>query len=268
MATATQRGVHRLDDDAPWILDDPFALQLVGPVWTEIYGRLDQEAARRGRGLVLARSRYAEDRLLATQHSQYVVLGAGLDSFAWRRPDVLRNGTRVFEVDHPDSQAWKHSRAVELALPRSDGHIFAPVDFETSELDAGLEAVGFDRRARTLFSWLGVSMYLTTEAIERTLRVVRDTPSEIVWTYWPTDDELDVDDQLWRDRIAARQAETGEPIQTKLRAREAEALMKRCGFEVVEHPSAEDLERLYFAGRDDGLRPSSGERIIVGRAHA
>ena len=129
------------------MIDDPYALSLVGPSWKGLYKALCtvfpepvREEAICG---VAARSRYVEDVLAAGAFAQYVILGAGLDSFGWRRPDALRT-LRVFEVDHPATQAWKRDRARVLALPRSDRHVFAPVDFETEKLDAGLASVGFD----------------------------------------------------------------------------------------------------------------------------
>jgi methyltransferase (TIGR00027 family) len=132
--TAVARGEHRLLDAAPWVLDDPFALMLAGPDWRQIYdarAALHSERVRRdARAWVVARSRYAEDRLEQCPFTQYVLFGAGLDSFAWRRPDLLHT-LPVFEVDHPATQAWKRERVATLALPISDHHVLAPVDFET-----------------------------------------------------------------------------------------------------------------------------------------
>lgn len=273
MLTAVQRGVHRLIDDEPWVVDDPFALSLVGDSWPEVAQRLDTAPdvvpVRRGRALLLARARSAEDRVLDGRRSfeQYVILGAGLDSFAWRRPDVLRHGLRVFEIDHPASQTWKRARARELALPVNDRHRFAPCDFETTSLTESLDAAGFDWQQRTLFSWLGVSMYLTTDAIEATLRTVTACvpTSEIVWTYWPPLELIDAADQDWREGIAARADDAGEPIVTTLHPDTAETLSSRCGLPVVDHPDARELHRRYFEGRRDGLSPSSAERVIVSR---
>jgi methyltransferase (TIGR00027 family) len=105
---------------------------------------------------VCTRSRYAEDRLAAGAFAQYVILGAGLDSFAWRRPDLLRS-LRVFEVDHPASQAWKLERVRDLALPLSDSQVFVPVDFEAEPLRDALRTAGFDWGQPALFSWTGVA---------------------------------------------------------------------------------------------------------------
>jgi methyltransferase (TIGR00027 family) len=133
---------------------------LVGPEWPRISAArsaLHREPILREAGAwVVVRSRYTEDRLLGGRFTQYVILGAGLDSFAWRRPDLLHS-LRVFEVDHPATQAWKHQRMAVLALPINDRHIFAPVDFETETIRGGLDAAGFDWSQPTMFSWLGVT---------------------------------------------------------------------------------------------------------------
>jgi methyltransferase (TIGR00027 family) len=265
MATATQRGLHRLLDEDPWVFDDPFALSLVGEAWMPIASRIGEQATR-GRAFLLARARYVEDRLAASTFSQYVILGAGLDSFAWRRPDLVRNGLCVFEVDHPASTDWKRRRAAELALPIAGRHVLVPTDFEQDALLETLTAAGFDGSQATLFSWLGVAMYLSKEAIADTLGAVAGCAvgSEIVWTYWPAADELDDEDRTWREQLAARQADDGEPIVTMLTAAGAEALAAQCGLTVVTHPTSSDLHNAYFDGRSDGLSPTTGERLIVG----
>ena len=116
--------------------------------------------------------------------TQYVILGAGLDSFAWRRPGALTRLT-VYEIDHPATQAWKRQRAEVVALPRSDRHAFAPIDFETQTLGEGLQAARIDWAAPTLFAWLGVAPYLTADAITATLETIATAGpgSELVLTY-------------------------------------------------------------------------------------
>jgi methyltransferase (TIGR00027 family) len=129
------------------VLDDPFALLLVGPAWREMrHGPIavfPDEVLRQVLAGLCTRGRYAEDRLAAGAFTQYVILGAGLDSFAWRRPDLL-GSLRVFEVDHPASQAGKLARVDGLALPLGDSQVFVPVDFETGSLQDALRAAGFD----------------------------------------------------------------------------------------------------------------------------
>lgn len=270
-STATMRGLHRLEDDRPWILDDPFALPLVGPGWRAIGDRVtaapDRGATGRARAFVACRSRWTEDRLCDGAFDQYVILGAGLDSFAYRRPDLLRAGLRVFEVDHPASQSWKRRRAEDLALPSHEGHVFVAVDFEADDLTERLIERGFDAGRRAMFSWLGVSMYLSVSAIGSTLAMVRGTApgSEIAWTYWPPPDHIDPADRPSRDGIAARAAEAGEPIVSLLAPEEAEALCVRCGLEVADHPDPVTLADRYLRGRADVAAVVSGERVLAAR---
>lgn len=261
--TATQRGLHRLEEDPPWILDDHYALPLVGPIWTELRARL--APVRAPRAFTVARARFAEDRVLGGSFAQYVIMGAGLDSFAFRKPDALRAGLRVFEVDHPASQAWKRERAEHLSLPSSDRHVFVPVDFESDSTIDRLAENGFDPSKPSFFSWLGVSMYLSPPAIEETLRMVAGMAegSEIVWTYWVHPDHLDEETRTFRAGVAQRAAESGEPIVTTPTPEEAEAFNERCALETIEHPTSDDLAARYLKGRTDGLVISSGERIIL-----
>ncbi len=270
MATAVARARHRLYDDAPWVLDDPFALVLVGPIWRLIERRTERHypepVDRAYRAGIVLRSHYAESRLVAGEFAQYVVLGAGLDAFVWRRPDLVRT-LRVFEVDHPASQRGKRDRAAELGLPEPGNVAYVPVDFEVDTLADRLDDAGFDWSARTCFSWLGVSMYLTVDAIDTTLRTVaRCGPgSEIVLTYAPDDEALD-DIGRQFDQIAGRlAADAGEPIVTHLSRLEAESIATGAGLEVADHPSIEDLVDRYLSERRDGLRPYTAEALLTAR---
>lgn len=271
MATAVDRGRHRLYDDPPWILDDAFALVLVGPIWHLIERRQAHrypEAVIRGKiGGVVGRSRYAEDRLTDGDFSQYVILGAGLDTFIWRRPDMKRL-VDVFEVDHPASQTWKRERAFDLARPDSPSVTYVPIDFEAETLHEGLASSGFQWTKRTFFSWLGVTMYLTHAAIEATLQTVRDCApgSEIVFTYAPTDEHLDELGREYNKISDQIVADVGEPVLTRLSRSDAEDLVRGCGLEVAEHPDHDYLVRRYFSSRRDELQPFSSEALITGRA--
>jgi methyltransferase (TIGR00027 family) len=266
--TAIARGQHRLQDPTPWVFDDPFALSLAGPCWPHTYAMvttlLTEPVLRQAIGLIVGRSRYAEDWLAAGDFTQYVILGAGLDSFAWRRPDVLHS-VRVFEVDHPATQTWKRHRVEELALPTTDRHVFVPTDFETATLRAGLDAAGFDATAPTLFSWLGVTIYLTVEAIEATLRTVAScgTGSEIVLSYSPTAQFVDELGQQLREQMAPVAATGGEVFQTLLSPSEAEQLIDSCGLSVADHPTRDDLHERYFSRQSAGLTPPTSERLIA-----
>ena len=175
MLVAMARGLHREWHARPWVIDDPYALPLVGPAWPQLLALYDAIVPRHlfelAFGAIAVRSRYAEDRLEMGSFSQYVLLGAGMDSLAWRRPDLLRQLT-IFELDHPSTQAWKRERAALLSLPENERHVFAPVDFETEDLRDVLDRAGFDWGKPTLFNWLGVVMYLTREAMTTTLRTL------------------------------------------------------------------------------------------------
>ena len=269
MMSATCRGAHRLHDAAPWVFDDPFALSLVGPAWPEILGamatRFSEPMLRQATASMVNRSRYAEDRLLAGAFAQYVILGAGLDSFAWRRPDVLR-ALRVYEVDHPATQAWKRERAEALALPTSDEHVFAPVDFESETLRHGLDAAGFDWSRPTLFSWLGVTQYLTTDAIRATLRTVAGSApgSEIVFTYVPPPPFLDELGLEFIEVVSNVAGERGEPFRTFLSPADARTLVEEHGdLEIREDLSRDDLHGRYFSDRSDGLTPYTAQRFVA-----
>jgi methyltransferase (TIGR00027 family) len=267
MMTALGRGLHRQEHAQPWVLDDPFALPLIGPSWPELYAGIGQLVSepllRQVAALTVARSRYAEDRLNSS-FTQYVILGAGLDSFAWRRPDLLRS-VRVFEVDHPATQDWKRERVAALALPCTDRHVYAPLDFETATLRDALSAAGLDWSRPALYSWLGVTGYLAPGAIEATLEVVAGgvAGSEIVMGYVPTTPFLDNLGAKFLGLFRQLAAQSGEPMDTSFSPSEAEAMAERCGLSVVENIGGQELHEHYFADRSDGLAPLAFERFLT-----
>jgi methyltransferase (TIGR00027 family) len=270
MAVAVSRDSHRAYDQPPWIFDDPYALSLVGPAWRDIRSSnersLGEPVQRQNRSSIVARSRYSEDRLLAGGYRQYVILGAGLDSFAWRRPDLVSE-MRVVEIDHPATQTWKRARADDLGLPILDGHTFVPVDFETETLELGLYRARLDQSQPIFFSWLGVIVYLTTQAIEATLRTVAACApgSEVVLSYDASEPFLDETAREMVDAESRLVVTVGEPYTLTFSPAEVEALVERCGLEVTEHPTPDDLFNRYFSDRSDGLRPSAAERLIAAR---
>jgi methyltransferase (TIGR00027 family) len=270
MLAAVARGLLRMEAMPPWVLDDAFALVLVGPAWQELRKGLislfPTEVVREVLAAVCTRSRYAEDRLAAGAFAQYVILGAGLDSFAWRRPDLLRS-LRVFEVDHPASQAWKLERVSDLALPLSDSQVFVPVDFEAESLRDALRTAGFDWDQRALFSWTGVAPYLTASAIASTLRTIAGaaTGSEVVFSYRTEEPVLDEAGREFIRIYAPLAASLGEPLQPGWPVIEIDRLISRSGLKVVDHPARADLEERYFADRTDGLRPYNVETLVTAR---
>jgi methyltransferase (TIGR00027 family) len=270
MSAAVARGTHRLWDDPPWIFDDPFALDLVGEGWEEIARssrRMVRDAVwRQGHAGVLVRSRYPEDRLELGQFSQYVILSAGLDSFAWRRPEFFAS-RKLFEIDHPATQIGKKNRLRELGLPINKCHNFVPLDFETHDLSTCLDKAGLNWNGVTLFSWTGSTMYIGAGRIASMLSTVsRCAPgSEIAFSY---NQDLEYVDEVGREFFAAvvpRAAEMREPIISSFSPTAMEALVNQCGLVVEEHPTADELNERYCAGRTDGLRPYTLERLIAAR---
>jgi methyltransferase (TIGR00027 family) len=170
----------------------------------------------------------------------------------------------VFEVDHPATQAWKRDRAASLALPIGENHRFVPVDFETETLDDCLDAAGFDWSRPALFSCVGTTMYLNADSVEATLRIVASCArgSEIALSY---NQDMQFVDDIGREFLAAimpRVAESGEPVRTSFSPSHMEGIVERCGLRVVDHPTADDLFTRYCAGRRDGLRPYTLERLL------
>jgi len=168
---AVHRAAHFLIDDPPKILADPFARAFAGfSSDHELLAVVDSYAFPdfvAHRAMFALRNRYAEDQLAAAVASgtgQYVILGAGLDSFAYRCPDALR-GLQIFEVDHPSSQAWKRAHLAKLGMEAPPTLRYVSIDFECETLTARLDVGGVDRKAKAFFSWLGVTQYLTRDAV-------------------------------------------------------------------------------------------------------
>lgn len=267
--TAVARGLHR-EEEPPWVLDDHLALGLAGDEGVSLAQKLRDEL--RADDLLTftrwmsVRSRLTEDvveRAVDEGIGQYAILGAGLDSFAYRRPDLLTR-LRVFEVDHPASQAWKRERLAELGVRLPTGLVFAPVDFESQALHGGLVAAGFDFAAGAVFSWIGVTMYLTLAAIEATLETAAACPpgSRIVLTYNPPPSALDGQAISMHGTMSRVVGEMGEPWISLFTPEEAEALLQRCGFGEVAHFGPAEAIRTYFEGRTD-VRLGMPQRLLV-----
>ena len=258
---ALRRAAHQLLDD-PRVFDDPLALAMIGG---EQAGKLETlmpetTGSRRLRAFVVARSRYAEDRLaaaVARGATQYVVLGAGLDTYACRNPHPR---LRVFEVDHPLTQALKRTRleAAGIAWPSSLN--FVPTDFEHQTLASALQTAGFQKDEITFFSWLGVMPYLTEQAAMATLAFIGSMPagSEAVFDYAVERSSLCVNEQLAMDALASRVARAGEPFRLLIDPRALRGMLRAAGFHTVEDLGPVEIDRMYFEGRTDGLRIDAG----------
>lgn len=271
MITAALRALHR-EEPPPWVLDDQLALALAGDEGSALMARLRAELT--GGGVLMSsrwacvRARVPEDIVeRAVPHGvrQYVILGAGLDSFAYRRRDLL-DRLRVFEVDHPATQAWKRSRLADLGIDSPANLVFAPVDFERQTLKEGLEAAGFDFASPAVVSWIGVVMYLTLDAIEATLSTVAQCAagSRIVLTYTLSPEALRAPALATSAAWTRIVTDVGEPIVTRWNPSEAEQLLRRLGFDQIEHFGPEELVRTYFAGRTDVSFKDLPSRLIIG----
>src|SRR5262249_9352811 len=210
-----------------------------------------------GRAVVALRQRYTEaalDKALERGIEQYVILGAGLASFAYRRQD-LAGVLRVFEVDHPATQQWKRARLRELDIPLPHNLTFVPVDFEQQTLADGLRAGGHQSERPTFVSWLGVTVFLTEAAVFETLRYVASLPlgSDIVFEYALREAQLDTEERHRLAVVKALAAARGEPWLSAFEPTELAARVKELGFRQVWDLGPEEANARYFSGRTDGL---------------
>jgi len=206
------------------------------------------------RAFLVARSRYSEDNLaraVSEGLTQYVLLGAGLDTFAHRNPYPQ---LRVFEVDHPATQQWKRELLATSKLPAPKNLTYVPVDFETQSLLQQLQAAGFDPTRPAFFAWLGVVPYLTREAFRSTIAFIAAQPSGsgLVLDYAQPRSALPFLEQLAHDSLAARVKLAGEPFQLFFTPSEIAAELK--DFYNIEDLGSAEINSLYFAGRTDKLK--------------
>jgi methyltransferase (TIGR00027 family) len=258
LGVAIRRAAHQLIDRPP-VLDDPFAVRLVGPGYPRLMERAMHRVGRDVRGFMAARSRYTEDRLsvaVAEGVGQYVVLGAGLDTFAWRNPFPT---LQVFEVDFPATQEWKRAMLAEAGLAPPLNLTFVPLDFEQHTLADGLAAAGFDKGHSAFFGWLGVVPYLTLNAFRATLRTIAQMPagSGMSLDYAVDRKALSARAQIAFDALAARVAAAGEPFRLFFTTEELTAELHAAGFREIEQLGSEQINERYFRERADGLKMST-----------
>jgi methyltransferase (TIGR00027 family) len=265
---AIRRAAHQLLD-RPKVLDDPLALRIIGLEAAEALRSNPKEHhafSRAFRAFMAARSRYAEDELAcAVAHGvrQYVVLGAGLDTFAYRNPHP---GLQVLEVDHPATQDWKREqlRAAGIAIPAA--LTFVPIDFERQTLAEGLRQSAFDAGAAAFFSWLGVTPYLTRDACMTTLSFVAKTPagSGVVFDFAVDPALLNPGQRQALDALSERVARYGEPFQLFFDPGKLQDELKGMGFHRTEFLQGKELNARYFKDREDGLLVRGGLGHLMG----
>ncbi|WP_329428988.1 SAM-dependent methyltransferase [Streptosporangium sp. NBC_01495] len=271
---AAARAAHLLVDDTPSIFADTMAQTFLGERADELLGYHRSYGGHPvlsgARTTAVTRSRYTEDRLselVAHGIDQYVILGAGLDSFACR--SELAGQVRVFEVDQPSTQDWKRALLAATGTKVPSSTVFVPIDFEqesTRSLTDHLVLAGFDRSRPALVSWLGVTMYLTREAIGQTLAAVSGFApgTEIVVEYLLPAESRDEAGQSYAELVMAATAEQGEPWQTFLSFEQMDDLLLEHRLQPVEY--VRQRETIDPAGweRTDSLRPF--ELSVLARA--
>jgi methyltransferase (TIGR00027 family) len=268
--TALWRALHVQLDAPPHVIEDEIGLRLVAPAegWQQ-RPDMDPQGTRPFRASIVGRARFIED-LLAEQAArgieQYVLLGAGLDSFAQRRPE-LASRLRMFEVDRPGPQSWKRRRLVELGFGLPEWLKFVPVDFEAgASWYQSLLAKGFVANTPAVVASTGVSMYLTRDANVETLRqVARLAPgSTFAMTFLLPFERSDAKDRRGLEQSAQGAQASGTPFISFFEPAELLELAREAGFRAASHVSAASIAQRYFADRSDGMRPpNNGEEILL-----
>lgn len=266
---ALWRALHVQIDPPPHVFDDEIGLKLVAPDdgWL-LRPDMDPHTTRHFRASIVARARFIEDLLVERMSqgiSQYVILGAGLDTFAQRRPEIASR-LRVFEVDRSGPQIWKRQRLLKLNYNIPTWLRFVAVDFEQGELwwDRLADA-GFDPNQPTFVASTGVSMYLTQDAIAVMLRQIALTltPGSLLAKTFLLPLELVELEERSGFETAKKGAQTsGTPFISFFTPQEMLELAREAGFKEVQHVSSAALAQRYFSGRSDGLCPGS-EHLLV-----
>jgi len=266
---ALWRAMHVQVDPPPHVLEDEIGLKLVAPDdgWRH-RPDMDPHATSLFRASIVARARFIEDLVVEQAGrgvKQYVILGAGLDTFAQRRPEIASR-LRIFEVDQPSPQAWKRQRLIELGFGIPEWLRLVPVDFEAGDSWwQRLKTAGFDAGQPAIVASTGVSMYLTKDAIAATLRQVAALApgSTLAMTFILPLEFAEPEERPGREAAEKGARASGTPFISFFTPPEMMALAREAGFKEVQHVPGLALTARYFAGRADGLRPGSAEEMLV-----
>jgi methyltransferase (TIGR00027 family) len=262
LRVALRRAAHQLYDEPPLVFEDPVAVAILGETYAEELRRTptrpDRPFSVGLRAFLVGRSRYAEDMLahaVAKGVTQYVLLGAGLDTFAHRNPHP---GLRVFEVDHPATQQWKRELLETSGLAAPQNLTYAPVDFECQSLPEQLVSVGFNPAIPSFFAWLGVVPYLTLDAFRSTIAFIAAQPagSGVVLDYGQPRSVLPFLEKLAHDSLAERVQLAGEPFQLFFTPEEIAVELRSNGvaFRSIEDIGSAEINAHYFSSRKDNLK--------------
>jgi methyltransferase (TIGR00027 family) len=264
LAAALHRAAHQVLEHGG-IFADPLALRILGMDVPAVARRAEENpSGRRMRLFIAFRTRFAEDALAAAFEGgvrQVVVLGAGLDTYAYRNP--FGDRLRLFEVDHPATQAWKHQLLRDAAIPLPSSLTFVPVDFERETLPERLAASAFDRTQQTFFTWLGVVPYLNEEAVWSTLAFIAGLPNgaHVVFDYSNPPASLSPEMRASHERRAQRVAGLGEAWVTYFEAEKLHAKLVDLGFAEIEDLGPAQIASRYFPGRAGSL-PDKGGHVL------
>lgn len=268
LRTALWRALHVLADSQPYIIEDEIGYELIKPEkgWQE---RPDMRYTKRLRASIVARARFVEDLVkeeMAKGIKQYVILGAGLDSFA-QRNRAISSKVEVYEIDQPNTLAWKEEKLIENGYKIPDNLHFVPVDFETSSWWTELLNTGFDIQERTVVSCTGVTLYLTKEAIMDTLKRMSllASGSTLAIAFYLPLEQLDQEDQPIQEMAIKGAAASGTPFVSFFSEKEIVTLAAEIGLKEIQTVSAKDMIEKYFKDRPDNLSPASGEFFLVAK---
>lgn len=268
LRTALWRALHVLTDDKPWIIEDKVGYDLIKPEkdWQE---RPDMKYTRRLRASIVARARFVED--LAKEEivkgvKQYVLLGAGLDSFAQRNTRISSQ-VDIYEIDQTGTLAWKKEKLIENGYKITGKLHFVPVDFETSSWWTELLNKGFDHTQRTFVSCTGVTLYLTKDAISDTLRKMTSlaSGSTIAIAFYLPLEQLDDEDKPMQEIAIKGAAASGTPFVSFFSVDEILKLAEEAGLKKISIVSTKSITERYFNDRTDNLVPASGEFFLVAK---
>jgi methyltransferase (TIGR00027 family) len=266
LGAATHRAVHQVLESGR-IFTDPLAVRILGAdAEAAVRDARNHPFRRRLRLFIAARTRFAEDALTAACARgvrQLVVLGAGLDTYAYRT--TLGESLHIFEVDHPATQAWKRERLAQAAIPVPGTLTFVPIDFEREILADGLAAAGFEPTQQTFFTWLGVVPYLTEQAVLSTLGFIASLPggAHVVFDYSnpPASGPDQNDDASVRESLAERVAALGETLKSHFETEALHTSLTALGFSQIEDLGPALIRERYLAGRGGSL-PDRGGHVV------
>lgn len=266
LGAAVHRAIHQ-ELEGGRILKDPLAERILGTDAQLVLEEARRDPSLRGLRLFIAvRARFAEDAIahaLEQGFCQIAILGAGLDTFAYRSP--LAQRLRIFEIDHPATQAWKRERLAQAAIPVPRTVTFVPVDFEREDLPRALSASGFDLAQPSFFTWLGVVPYLTESAVFATLGFIASLPqgAQVVFDYAnpPAEEVGSLEDRRARDALAARVASVGERFRSHFETDALHTRLAEMGFREIEDLGPNAIRERYFPQRG-GQESDRGGHII------